>query len=147
VTITVRAHRNSELDLLARMNKALIDDEGSRNPMDLAALRRRIVDFLADRWSADLFEQAGGAVGYALHRYEADPNAPDRPVVHLRQFFIVREHRRAGIGRAAFTALAASRWRRRDRIVLDVLATNPAGRSFWDALGFAPYSAKLEMRA
>jgi GNAT superfamily N-acetyltransferase len=134
------------LDELARMNKALIEDEGHGNPMALAALARRFGGFLDGGWSADLFEREGAHVGYALHRLEANPAEASGIHVHLRHFFITRDHRRRGFGRRAFEMLRTERFPQGARIVLDVLDGNRAGRGFWRSLGFAPYARTLEAR-
>ena len=141
------AATTEHLDQLARMNRALIEDEGHGNPMTVPELARRFAEFLGDGWSAELFLPEAAVVGYALYRREANPAEPDGQHVHLRHFFIARDHRRQGFGRRAFAALRAERFPPGARIVLDVLDGNHAGRAFWRSLGFAPYARTLEARA
>ena len=51
---------------------------------------------------------------------------------------------------AAAVAIALfkrSRLRRGDRVVLEVLETNPGGKRFWQHAGFVPYAAVMECTA
>ena len=141
--ITLRAHREEDLDALAAMNRALIDDQGSRNAMDLAALRRRFERFAEEGRLIDVFERDGAMVGFASHEQEEAPGPSGRQV-HLHQFYIDRAHRRNGLGREAFRLLAASRWTPGTRVVLHVLEGNAVGRKFWSSLGFQPYAVVME---
>lgn len=58
----------ADLPLLAAMNRRLIEDEGSRNPMTLTQLEERMRQRRATDYAATLFEQAGETVAYALYR-------------------------------------------------------------------------------
>jgi GNAT superfamily N-acetyltransferase len=142
--LTLRAHREADLDALAAMNRALIEDQGSRNVMDVQRLRSRFVRWVAEGRLVDVFEYDGALVGFASHSEEETDADPSGPQVHLHQFYIARTHRRKGLGREAFGLLAATRWRPGARIVLQVLEANPVGRRFWTDLGFSPYSATME---
>ncbi len=56
MTLILRPALLSDLDLLAGMNKRLIEDEESRNPMALAALRERVAGWLGTgEYTVDLF--------------------------------------------------------------------------------------------
>ena len=101
-TLTSRPAHAGDLDGLARMNRALIEDEGTRNPMTPAELRE--------------------------------------------QLFIRREHRRRGCGRAAFRQLTTHHFPAGAEVTLDVLATNPRGLAFWQAVGLAPYATVMRGR-
>jgi GNAT superfamily N-acetyltransferase len=142
--LTLRPHRVDDLDALAVMNRALIDDQGSRNRMGLPALRRRFERLVAEGRLIDMFERDGAIVGFASHAEEEGQGDPPLPQVHLHQFFIDRAHRRNGFGREAFTLLATTRWRPGVRVVLHVLEANPVGQRFWASLGFTPYSVTME---
>ncbi len=143
--LAIRAHRESDLDRLAVMNRALIDDMGHRNPMDVPALRRRFDRFVEEGRSIDVFEREGEIVGFATHSEEETQAHPSGRHFHLHQFYIERPHRRRGVGREAFRLLAATRWRPGTRIVLDVLEVNVPGRLFWTNIGFRPYSTTMEL--
>jgi GNAT superfamily N-acetyltransferase len=141
--IEIREAGERDAPLLAGLNQRLIHDERSRNPMTLPELEQRMRGLLAGGWAALVFERESAPAGYALFRVRADGYDPARPEVYLRQFFVLPEHRRQGVGRAAFERMAAARFPPGARIVLDVLETNPAGRAFWERLGFAPYATTL----
>jgi GNAT superfamily N-acetyltransferase len=142
--LTLRTHRPADLDALAAMNRALIEDQGSRTLLDLPALRRRFDRFIAEGRRIDVFERDGALVGFASHVEEDSQAAPSGRHVHLHQFYIDRAHRRRGLGREAFQLLASHRWPPGARVVISVLESNPAGRRFWSGLGFEPYAVTME---
>jgi GNAT superfamily N-acetyltransferase len=122
---------------LAALNRALIGDEGHRNPMSLAELEVRMTGWLAGEYCAVLFEESDAAAGYALFRRESE-------YVYLRQFFIRPEHRRRGLGRAAIAWLRQHAWAGENRVRVEVLVGNTAGIEFWRAVGFQDYCLTLE---
>lgn len=143
--VKVRGHQREDFGLLARMNRELADDEGHRNPMTVAQLEdrfRRFVD--KEGWSVDLFTLDDEIVGYATHRYEADPAEPSGRHVYLRQFYIVRHRRRGGAGHVAFAELVRTRFQPGERIFLEVIENNPGGKVFWLRTGFTPYGTIME---
>lgn len=136
--MTLRPATLADVSLLAPLNKQLIDDEGSCNPMTVDGLAERMRGFLdAGGYEAILFERDDATLGYALFRRE-----PDR--VHLRQFFVCPKHRRAGVGRVAFARLRAEAWAG-GRVTLDVLAGNARAITFWRALGFRDYAVAMTL--
>lgn len=94
--------------------------------------------FLAGEYSAYLFEDDGGVVGYALFRWEPDH-------VYLRQFYVERDRRRGGIGRAAMGWLRANAWKDSPRLRLEVLCHNTAAIAFYRSLGFMDYCLTMEI--
>jgi GNAT superfamily N-acetyltransferase len=125
--------------MLARMNHDLIQDEGHRNKMTVDELERRMADWIASgEYQGVLFEQEGLARGYALFRRESE-------FVYLRQFFIQRDFRRKGLGRAAYKWLSINVWAGSPRIRLDVLIDNEPARAFWQSVGFKGYCLTMEM--
>ena len=123
--------------LLARLNQLLIRDEGHRNRMTLDQLEDRRRSWLGGQYEAVLFEDGSGPVGYALFARQPDH-------IYLRQFYVVSERRRQGIGRSAIEWLLANTWKGSPRIRLDVLTGNAQGIGFWKALGFAEYCITME---
>jgi GNAT superfamily N-acetyltransferase len=121
---------------LAAMNWQLIRDEGHRNPMTVAELTTRMANWLAGEYEAILFEDSGQVVGYSLYRRESE-------YIYLRQFFVLAEHRRRGIGRAAIGWLRQHAWDG-GRVRVEVLVGNASGIAFWRAVGFADYCLTLE---
>lgn len=131
--------RRATLDdaqLLGAMNERLIVDEGHETPLRGDALAARMRGWLVDGgYEAAVGEVDGQPALYALWR------PGDIGVVHLRQFFVERSHRRGGIGRLAIDELRRSWWP--PTVTLDVLVTNERGRAFWQAVGFEPYALRL----
>ncbi len=124
---------------LAEMNHQLIRDEGHHNPMTLAELEQRMHGWLTSgEYRAVIFERDSQSLAYALYRIEADDS------IFLRQFFVSREHRRQGLGRAAIDLLLLDVLPLGSRIKVEVLTTNEAARRFWSAVGFRDYSLTLE---
>ena len=130
---------------LARLNKQLIEDEGSRNPMTEAELEIRMKKLLAEGWRADLILREKRAIGYALYQLRRDDYDPCAPVVHLRQYCIDREERGRGYGRRGVELLMEQRFPTGSTVEIDVLASNSAGQRFWRALGFTPYSTAMKL--
>jgi GNAT superfamily N-acetyltransferase len=121
------------------MNSRLLEDEGHRNrSMSVADLELRVSAWLrSGEYEAVLF-WIGPAVAYALFCREANE-------VFLRQFFVEREWRRQGIGRAAIAILQNEVWIPPARITLEVLADNAAAKTFWQAVGFRDYAVGMEL--
>ncbi|MFH1085182.1 MAG: GNAT family N-acetyltransferase [Chloroflexota bacterium] len=142
--ITLRHATLDDVGLLARLNRQMIEDERSRNPMSLAQLEGRMRGWLLGEWRAVLIACDGQAAGYCLYQARRDSYFPERPVVYVRHYMIERAHRRRGLGRAAFERLVAEWFERGATVELDVLTSNPAGQVFWASLGFQPYATTLK---
>ncbi|MFW6248031.1 MAG: GNAT family N-acetyltransferase [bacterium] len=146
-----------DLDLLARLNEELREDEGCRDSMDRAALRKRMAGFLASDYEAwfvafanDAVERTGTAgdgaasarvandgarvAAYALVRTSAKP-------LYLRQLSVRRGLRRTGVGRRAVDLLAAHYGA--SDLDVDVLAWNEAAKRFWHGAGFEDRSVSM----
>jgi hypothetical protein len=104
--LTFRVAGPSDAGLLGRLNFLLIRDEGHRNPMSESELAARMQEWLRSEYKAALFFSGADLVGYALWRSEGANS------VYLRQFFISRDRRRRGIGRAASICLQSNCCRR-----------------------------------
>lgn len=132
-------HEASEADLglLAEWNYQLIRDEGHRNPMSVAQLAERMKKWLESEYRAVLFSSEA-PVGYALFRKEEE-------LVYLRQFFVHRDRRRVGIGRAAVSILREQVWPRDVRLTVDVLCRNQSAIAFWRSVGYRDYCLTLEI--
>lgn len=128
-----------DIPLLAQMNAALRQDEQSRYQPDIGQIEARMWQLLQDEgYSAVLFANDDSMVAYALYR-------PVESGIHLRQFYVSREHRRQGFGRQAIDLLRREVWPPDARITLDVLTHNHTAYQFWTALGFAEYAITLEL--
>jgi len=129
--ITLRPASSADLDVLAIMNKQLIEDEKHDNPMSVSELKQRMEGFIAGDYLALLGMEKDNIIGYALVNKNAKP-------LYLRQFFIRREERRKGHGRRLFYSLLE--YLNTDTIDIEVLAWNETGKSFWESLQFGPRS-------
>jgi GNAT superfamily N-acetyltransferase len=136
--LSFRFATEADCPRLAELNHQLIRDEGHRNRMTVPELEKRMRRWLGGEYRAVLFEQGREAVAYALYRV-----APDG--VYLRQFFVHRQFRRRGIGRAALEILVADVFPPGRRVTVDVLVPNQTAHDFWLALGFRDYAVTLEM--
>ena len=132
-----REASESDLGLLAEWNHQLIRDEGHRNPMTVEQLGERMKQWLQGEYRAVLFSQ-DEPMGYALFK-------PEEQLVYLRQFFVRRDRRRAGLGRAAFALLREQIWPRGARLTVDVLCQNQGGVAFWRSVGYRDYCLTLEI--
>jgi len=86
--------QNKDIQLLAEMNSQLIKDEGHSNPMSVGELKERMSNWLESEYTAALVKENAQVVGYALWRNENE-------YLYVRQFFVLPEHRRKGIGKKA----------------------------------------------
>ncbi len=120
------------------MNSQLIEDEKHRDPLSLPALQKRMSNWLSGEYTAILFESDELPVAYALYHYQDD-------FLYLRQFFVVREKRRQGIGRQAVNILVEEVFPPDKRLVVTNLSQNPNAIKFWRAVGFSDYCLSLEI--
>jgi len=146
MALSLRSARDSDLVLLAQMNRRLIEDEGSRNPMSVPQLQERLRGWLTEGYQARLIVEGDDAVvGYAIYRVLADDYYPEQQYVYLRQLYVERGARRRGNGRRAM-ALLCDEFPAGATVALDVLTSNPVGEAFWRSLGFAPYCTTLHLK-
>jgi GNAT superfamily N-acetyltransferase len=129
----------ADLPLLGRLNRELIEDEGSDNSMTIAELEQRMRRWLSSEHRAVLFEIAAEPIGYALFQ-------PDEYGVYLRHFFICRGFRRSGHGRRSMDILRTRILPKDCQVTLDVLEENETGMAFWQAVGFSSHARKLKAR-
>jgi GNAT superfamily N-acetyltransferase len=128
----------ADVPLLGGWNGELIRDEGHRNRMDVAELEERMRGWLAGEYVGVIFSSNGRPVAYALFR-ESECE------IYLRQFFVCRDVRRQGIGRAAMQILLNDVWPRDKRLTVDVLCQNAAAIGFWRSLEYRDYCLTLEI--
>jgi len=125
----------ADAPLLGALNHQLIQDEGHRNPMSELQLIERMLHWLSNEYKAIIFENTETAA-YALYHEHSD-------YIYLRQFFVQRHLRRAGIGRQCIEILFSEVWPAK-RVTVDVLSVNQAGADFWRSIGFSDYCLTLE---
>ena len=112
---------------LAQLNKQLIDDEKSDNPMNINELESRMKGFLETDYSAYFFIEDSQIIGYALIRNTSNP-------LYLRQFLIERNYRKHHYGTQAFQMLLQHLDIK--EMDLEVLPWNKSGLAFWKHCGF-----------
>jgi ribosomal protein S18 acetylase RimI-like enzyme len=136
-----------DVDILARLNKQLLEDENNRFQPSVGELASRMSGWVSGlEWSVDLFKNDQREVfGYLVHGRQFNPAAPGGDEMYIRQFAIDRAYRRSGLGRRAIALFLERRCVPEMRVLLDVLETNPAGRAFWTEIGFAPRATIMEM--
>lgn len=141
----LRPAGEDDLETLALLNRQLLDDEGHSSAVTVPELVDRHRAWLGTgEWSQDILEIDGIVVGYVVHGlnpYPLDPQIPER---FIRQFCINRPYRRHGLGRVAFELFMEMRLEPGGRVTLDVLASNPTGQAFWEAVGCRPFFHRLE---
>ena len=77
--LIIRVCTDDDLDLLAVLNKQLIEDEQHDNKMNVEQLRERMKGFIHSDYKAYLFEENSKTIGYALVNHTRHP-------LYLRQF-------------------------------------------------------------
>ena len=137
--LTHRRAGRADYRLLGALNHQFIRDEGHRNPMTELQLAQRMRRWLGrGEYTADLFEENGEGVAYALYRASVDE-------IYLRHRFVVRPRRRHGLGRRVMRVLFDEIWPHGKRLTVEVLWGNTAGIAFWKAVGYREYSLCLEI--
>ena len=134
----LREATTEDLPLLAELNRQLIQDQQSPNPMSVAELEARMRGWLVAEYRAALFEIDSQPVAYGLFR-------PDDGDIRLRQFFVARAFRRQGIGRRAIEAFRQRFVPPGAALTLEVLVHNSAGLAFWRALGFQEHALSFRL--
>jgi RimJ/RimL family protein N-acetyltransferase len=127
------------------MNKQLIEDEKSSNPMGIRELEECMREFLESNWVIDLIMKEAKIIGYTLYKYQEDLLNRNEKQVYVRQYFIRRENRKMGYGIAGIELLKKTRFKDVKRIEIDVLETNPEGKRFWERAGFKPYYTNMRI--
>jgi predicted acetyltransferase len=94
--------------------------------------------WLAGEYSATVFEQDRQPVAYAVWSERVAE-------VYLRQFFVRRDWRRQGVGRAAMRLLFDETWPHDKRLVVEVLCRNEPAVAFWRSVGYQDYCLTLEI--
>ncbi len=139
----LRSATLDDLELLADMNRQLIEDEGSSNPMNGDQLRQRMRNWLTTDWQADLLINGGDVVGYALYQFRNNVYRPEVREAYLRHYFISRTHRTTGYGLQGMRLLQELRFKDVATTEIDVLVSNRIGNRFWLKAGFEPYATNM----
>ena len=130
-SMQIKKCTEQDIPELAAMNKQLIEDEKSDNPMSITELENRMRGFLSGEYEAYFFLNENNIAGYALVKNNCTPP-------YLRQFFICRKFRRMHLGSEAFKLLLEAVGT--DIVDIEVLPWNEVGIKFWEKLGFKEIS-------
>lgn len=126
----------ADITYLARLNKQLIEDEKSDNPMNIFELEERMKNFISTDYDAYYFYVNDNIIGYALVNHSVEP-------LYLRQFLIDRKYRKQHYGTEAFKSLLE--FFGVSKIDIEVLAWNKTGKLFWESCGFKDISHYMRL--
>jgi ribosomal protein S18 acetylase RimI-like enzyme len=144
--LIMRSATEADIPALAAMNKRLIEDEDSRNPMSVAELQQRMHGWLIGDWQVRVFEEENnGVVGYAIFQSRPDEYFAENQIVYLRQLYVAPEYRSRGVSQQAVQLLREGEFPEGCTVVIDVLATNPRGQHFWSKVGFESYCTTMRL--
>jgi GNAT superfamily N-acetyltransferase len=131
----------TELALLVQLNRQLDEDEPHPHPLPLPALTERMKRWLdSGEYEVLLLRSGDQLIGYAVWRAEEFGS-------YLRHFFICRDRRRQGWGRAAMQLLCREVFPRDRPVNIDAAISNKAGIAFWHAIGFRGFFLGMELTA
>jgi len=128
--------------LLAQLNRQLVEDGVDFGTKDLSELEKRMRAWLSTRrYRAVLFlNESAEVVAYALFREHSKE-------IYLRQFLVLPQARRHGVGRRAIALLQDRIWERGKRLTVEVLVGNRAGYDFWHSVSYQDCAVTLEIPA
>lgn len=133
--------KGTEVDLLAQLNRQLDEDEPHPYPLPLSVLTDRMSRWIdSGEYEVLLFRRGDRVTGYAAWRVE------DRGA-YLRHFFICRDQRRQGWGRAAMQLLRRDVLPKDLPVQTEAVIGNKAGIAFWHAIGFEDFGLSMELSA
>jgi ribosomal protein S18 acetylase RimI-like enzyme len=117
-----------DVEVLAELNKHLIEDERHPNPMNIAKLTERMQEWLATDYICYVAKQNDSIVAYCLYR-------DDGGYYYMRQLYVDRAHRRKGIATQLLDRLYENVWTDK-KVRLDVLVHNEDAVAFYKRYGF-----------
>lgn len=140
-TLRIDRATRGDISLLAELNRQLDEDEPHPHPLPPVMLEERMTRWIeSGEYEVLLFRRGERVVGYAAWRLE------DRGA-YLRHFFISRDWRRQGLGRAAMKLLWREIFPSDHPLQIEAAIGNRAGIAFWRALGFKDFSLGMELEA
>ena len=129
----------AEAELLADLNLQLMVDEEHPYPLERPIVVARMRRWIAGEYQVLLFRRGARVAGYAVWRLE------DRGA-YLRHFFICRDQRRQGLGRAATRLLINDVFPKDQPLQLEASTWNTRALDFWHALGFKDIAIAMELK-
>ena len=131
---------SDEAALLADLNRQLDEDEPHPYPLPLPALTERMARWLdSGEYEVLLLRSGDQLIGYAVWRAEEFGT-------YLRHFFICRDRRRQGWGRAAMQRLCSDVFPKDRPVNIDVAVVNKQSIAFWRAVGFQDLMIGMELK-
>ena len=118
----------ADIEILAQLNKRLIEDERYPNPMDVAQLAERMTGWLQAEYQGYLVIINENIAAYCLYR-------DDDKYYYLRHLYVDRGFRRQGIATQLLDWMYAHVWTDK-RVRLDVLIHNKTAIAFYQKYGF-----------
>lgn len=112
---------------LARLNLELMTAEDYDKKLPLEELLPRMSSFLQTEYDAFYIMSEGEKAGYILIKKTAKP-------LYIRQFYILPEFQRKGLGRKTIKALQEQY--NTKTLDVEVMAWNEIGFNFWKKAGF-----------
>ncbi len=132
---------SDDVPLLAEFNRQLDEDEPHPDPLTLSALTERMARWVATgEYEVLLLRRGARVAGYAAWR-------PEDRGTYIRHFFICRDQRCQGWGRAAMRLLRRDFFPQDRPIQIEAAIGNAAGIAFWRALGFQDFGLSMELKA
>lgn len=137
--IQIRRASHNDAHQLAQWSYALAQEEGIRTTLTARQHEAQLGEWIASaQCVVHVIERGHAAVGFVIW----GSHGPRE--VFVREFFVARDARRQGIGRAAVSLMRSNVWPREARVSLRVLIGSAAYLSFWRACGFSDFSITLE---
>jgi RimJ/RimL family protein N-acetyltransferase len=140
-TLRIDKAKNTDVDLLAQLNRQLDEDEPHPYPLPPSALTERMRRWIGNgEYEVLLFRSGDQLIGYAVWRAEEFGS-------YLRHFFICRDRRGQGWGRAAIQLLCRDVFPKDRPVNLDAIVGNKQSLAFWRAVGFQDFSIGMQLKA
>ncbi len=140
-TLRIDKAKDTDVDLLAQLNRQLDEDEPHPSPLPPSALTERMRRWIGNgEYEVLLFRSGDQLIGYAVWRAEEFGS-------YLRHFFICRDRRGQGWGRAAVQLLCRDVFPKDRPVNLDAVVGNEKSLAFWRAVGFQDFSIGMQLKA
>jgi RimJ/RimL family protein N-acetyltransferase len=140
-TLRIDKAKDTDVDLLAQLNRQLDEDEPHPYPLPPSALTERMRRWIGNgEYEVLLFRSGDQLIGYAVWRAEEFGS-------YLRHFFICRDRRGQGWGRAAVQLLCRDVFPKDRPVNLDAVVGNEKSLAFWRAVGFQDFSIGMQLKA
>jgi len=126
----------ADVEILAKLNKRLIEDEQHPNPMNIEQLAERMSGWLHTEYRGYLALIDDQVAGYCLYRDDGNH-------YYLRHLFVDRGFRRQGVATQLLDWMYAHIWTEK-KVRLDVLIHNEEAIAFYQRYGFETRVLRME---